>query len=198
MKNRVAFAAITMALVVSPCFNAFAGQSAAVQKPPRITSNSLFKPKATPGKFRPATLPMTLTPEKPVNESGALVGFGSFDLTEGKITVRSGEAGHYTGQYAGLRVMLAKTGRPVTVEFDIYGTAKADDKIRLQLYEQVRKPDGKYESKTLNMTTVEVFSLRQRLSISGTPSGEGWIWATATPRNEGTTFDLMAITVKEG
>lgn len=194
--HRSGFAIVAIALCSLPAI--LAGQGAGLQRPPRITSTTIVKPTVTPGKFRPATLPMSLGPGKTISESGALIGLAAFDLTEGKITVRSGDYGQYVGHYVGMKVMLSKSSRPVTFEFDIYGAKKADNKIRLQIYEEVRKPDGTFERNTVNMTVVEVYSLRQRLSISGTPSGDGWFWATATPTNSGTNFDLISVTAKQG
>lgn len=190
LRHRSALALVALGALTLPAL--ISGQGATIQRPPRITPGALAKPTVTPGKFKPATLPIAFTPEKPVNENGALIGYGSYDFTEGRISVRSGE----TGQFVGARVMLSKLNRPVTFDIEITGTDRADDKIRLQLSEQVRKPDGTFQSKTLNMITVDVLSMRQRLSITGSPSGEGWIQVMATPATTNAKFDLVSITVR--
>lgn len=190
-RQRTVLATAALGVLTVPIL--LAGQGATIQRPPRITPGMITKPVVSPGKFRPATLPITFSPEKPLNESGALIGYGTFDFTEGRITMRSGE----TGQFIGAKLMLSKMNRPVTCDIEITGVDRADDKIRLQLSEQVRKPDGKIESRTLNMTTVEVFSMRQRLSITGSPTGEGWLQVMATPVTTNAKFELVSITVRE-
>lgn len=191
MNNRFRWTFATLAFAALAAFPVIAGQGAGLQRP-RITTNSVIKPTATPGKFKTATLPVTFTPAKPISPFGAIFGQAQFDLTEDSIRV----VGNDMGNHVGVKVLLASANRPVTFDFEIYAKSQKKLGVAYKVGVAVAELNGANGSRNLNVSTLELQDLKQTVSITATPTKEGWVMASIAPNTLGSAFEVMSVTVR--
>ncbi len=169
----------------------FAFQSAALQKPPKITGNSVVKPASTPGRFQPFETSAVFTPKAPASAHGALFGQAQFDFTTDQIRIVQNEQGNFVA----VKVMVPHANRPVTFEWEFLGPATGKHKFFMSVGEPETPP--KLGNKLLTNQSIETRGLRQRLTITATPSKAGWMEASAGPSSVGSIVEFVSVTVKQ-